>query len=135
MRTYGERLLNLPICPTQQTLSKVTPHHSVLYHGINMKIMIDSLPATWQTLFDTDFDSVTSSSMLLKARKLESDLELKLSAFSKLTNRMDSAGRGEAGLAADQVILTSPNPSLSPQVASIFVTYDYIFLSSTFYPA
>lgn len=38
-----------------------------------------------------------------EARKLESDLEAKLSAFSKLTNRMDSAGRGEAGLAADQL--------------------------------
>lgn len=39
----------------------------------------------------------------MQARKLESDLESKLSAFSKLTNRLDSAGKGETGLAADQV--------------------------------
>ena len=43
---------------------------------------------------------------LQQARKLESDLEVKLSAFSKLTNRLDSGERGEAGLAADQVSLT-----------------------------
>ena len=39
-----------------------------------------------------------------QARKIEGELESKLSAYSKLINSFDSRGYGEAGLAADQVI-------------------------------
>jgi len=38
-----------------------------------------------------------------EARKLESDLEVKLAAYSKMANRLDHLGQGEAGLAADQL--------------------------------
>jgi hypothetical protein len=45
--------------------------------------------------------------LCLQARKLESDLEIKLAAYSKMANRLDHLGQGEAGLAADQVISAS----------------------------
>lgn len=44
---------------------------------------------------------------MFQARQLEGELEAKISTFAKLCNgyNSDYQGRGEAGLAADQVVL------------------------------